>query len=86
MARNGDKGPYSVDNVRIVLMETNLDERKLPRGSKHAGAKLTEDDVREIRRLDGKMKRKDVAAKFGVSYWHVRDIQKGKCLAWTWLE
>jgi len=36
------------------------------RGENHRTAKLTDDDVRQIRRLFGTMPHKDIAAKFGV--------------------
>lgn len=84
MARLGDKGPYAVGNVKIVTATENLTERKMPRGSNNGWSKLTEAKVREIRALEGKMKRPEVAKRFGLNIWHVRDIQKRR--AWAWLD
>ena len=47
-----------------------------PRGERNGMSKLTEKQVLAIRSLEGEMGRKAVAAKFGVSYWTVGDIQK----------
>lgn len=49
------------------------------KGSLNAFSKLTDDIVREIRRLEGQMKRPQIAALFGINVWHVRDIQKRRC-------
>ncbi len=84
MARFGDKGPYSIDNVKIIKMEQNLNERRMPKGEQNAAAKLNNDDVREIRRLEGLKKRTAIAKMFGINYWHVWDIQKRR--SWSWLE
>ena len=61
-------------------------------GSQNPFAKLTEDDVREIRSLEltyGTRKQKqkylqELAARFGISYQYVRDLQRR--IAWSWLE
>lgn len=86
MARNNDNGPYMIGNVKIIKCERNIAERQMPKGEHVHNAKLTPSDVLEIRRLDGKMRRQDVADKFGISYWHCRDLQKGKAQAWKWLD
>jgi len=54
------------------------------RGEAHPSSKLTEDQVREIRSLAGKMTNAKVAEMFGVSAGHVCYIQKRR--EWTWLE
>jgi DNA-binding NarL/FixJ family response regulator len=54
------------------------------RGERQGHAKLTEQQVVEIRRLTGGMIQKDIAAKFGVSASTIRMIQKGK--NWAWLK
>jgi len=79
MARYNDVGPYSVTNVRIISAEENLEERISLKGEDNPYATLTEDDVRKIRFLEGKMKRPEVAKMFGLNYFHVRDIQKRRC-------
>jgi len=46
--------------------------------------KLSVEDIREIRRLEGIEKRPVIAARFGINLWHVRDIQKRR--VWAWLD
>ena len=45
-----------------------LRKGRQPKGSQHGRAKITEDDVREIRRLygTGKYRQKDLADRFGI--------------------
>lgn len=76
MARFGDKGPYSINNVKIITTRENLLERKANNGSMNGNSKLTEDDVRFIRANEGKIKRPELAKRFGIRHDHVRDIQK----------
>lgn len=54
------------------------------RGERHPQAKLTEDDVRQIRVLAGQMTRDELAQKFGVSSWAISDVLRGN--RWGWLE
>lgn len=49
-----------------------------------AGAKLTEADVREIRRLEGTMSQWDIARRFGVTQSAVSCIYRRK--TWAWLD
>ena len=49
------------------------------KGERNAKATLTEDIVRQIRALEGTLKRPAVAKMFGLNVWHVRDIQKRRC-------
>jgi hypothetical protein len=53
------------------------------RGERQNGAKLTEENVRQIRRLKGTMFQGEIAAKFGVNYITVNDIFHGR--TWAWL-
>ena len=56
-----------------------------PKGVRHGMAKLTEDDVREIRRLLASgAKQIDIAARFGVTDSAVREIKTGR--NWGWLD
>lgn len=50
------------------------------RGEGNASARLTESDVREIRKLNGTMSRQEIADKFGVSIGALKGIWSGK----TW--
>jgi len=66
MARTGDKGAYEPWNVKCVPVTINHAER----------GKLTEDQVREIRKAKGKCI--DVGQKYGVSGFTVSVIRSGK--------
>lgn len=54
------------------------------RGERQNGAVLRESDVREIRSLLGKLRQKDIAAKFGVTRSAIYAIKAGT--AWAWLD
>lgn len=47
-------------------------------GERNPNAELTDEDVREIRSLKGKMFQRDIAAKYGVSQPVISDILNGK--------
>ncbi len=51
------------------------------RGSRQNGAKLTEDHVREIRGLKGKMLQREIAVQFGISQRNISNIHAGKIWA-----
>lgn len=53
------------------------------RGSRHGCSKLSEDDVREIRSLHGKVARREIADRFGVRPSTVNLIVRG--VTWGWL-
>lgn len=53
------------------------------RGTRHWSTQLTEDDVREIRRLRGALAQGKIARMFGVSVPTVSEIQNRK--SWSWL-
>ncbi|ETA72337.1 MULTISPECIES: HNH endonuclease [Mesorhizobium] len=54
------------------------------RGEKQPTSKLTEDDVRAIRKLAGSMIQREIAEKFGVHIMTVNDILHRR--RWAWLE
>lgn len=55
------------------------------KGEKHWSAKLTENDVHEIRHLiKGGISRTAIASKFHATYDAIRDIDTGR--TWAWLE
>jgi len=77
MCRYGDKGNYEVGNVYIDTMENNVkiaDGRK-----KRTNAKLTEEDIPEIRNLieDG-VSSKLIGEMFCISRQSVNDIKSGR--------
>lgn len=53
-----------------------------PKGERHYKAKLTEEDVREIRRRSGESY-VSLAAEFGVSSSHISHIVSGYSWAWV---
>ncbi|AII27768.1 hypothetical protein B9J07_12890 [Sinorhizobium sp. LM21] len=53
------------------------------RGERHPSAKITEAQVREIRRLKGKEAQTSIAARYGVSRQVVADIHQRR--TWAWL-
>lgn len=54
------------------------------RGTRQWQAKLTDQDVREIRRLAGTMRQADIAARFGIKQPTVSEIISRK--KWAWLD
>lgn len=55
-----------------------------PRGERNGHAKLSEDDVRQIKSMIGVVPYRSLADRFGVSASLVHQIKKGR--AWGWLE
>lgn len=87
---DGSNSHYS--NLRWATRKENIQDTveagkfKTPgfRGSDVGTSKLSEDDVREIRRLSSeKIGQRTIAKKFGVSRSTVCEIQNGKI--WSWL-
>lgn len=78
MARNGDKGPYSPSNIRIVTCETNHKEAVINgrsnAGEKNGTAKLTNEMVKNIFLAQGK--NADIARQFGIPPQRVCKIKK----------
>ena len=54
------------------------------RGTRNPSAKLTDNDVREIRALEGVKSQREIAKKFGIGQAHVHRIHKR--LRWEWLK
>ena len=83
---DGNKKNNRVDNLEWTTRsenvkhayDTGLMSSKHMTGSNHPLSKLTEDDVREIRTSEKKLK--DLAKQFGVSYATIIDIKKHR----TW--
>jgi hypothetical protein len=84
--RNEDRGDCRPANLYYCSpAQTAIDgyasgDRIGPRGERQGGAKLTEDEVREILALDGTMTRAEIASKYWVSRQTVNDIVWG--LTW----
>lgn len=84
---NGHLGCCAKRHLRWATSKENTADSiaagTLAKGSRHGMAKLTEQDVRSIRNLFGRMLQKDIAAKFNVSRCAITDIKKGRY--WSWL-
>ena len=79
MARNGDKGPYAIWNVKCKVVEDNHADRapndRNPRGDWHGNAKLTDRKVRMIY-LAENMSEAQIGRRFGISGATVGDIKR----------
>lgn len=75
---NGHEGCVNPNHLRWATKKENADDRVMhgtsPVGEKHPRAILTDDKVREMRRLAPTHKRRDLAAMFDVSYETVIDV------------
>lgn len=82
---NGIKTDNRIENLRWDTRKGNMaDARRLGRtnrGERNNFAKLTREQVFEIRNANGTQQ--EIAFKFGISREHVRDIRSGK--RWGWL-
>jgi DNA-binding XRE family transcriptional regulator len=86
-ARDGDRGNVWLDNLEVVgeVASHPFSRRSKPslRGTGHAFAKLTADDVRRTMQLRGAASARQVAEELGVSTQTIRSIWRGK--AWRHL-
>lgn len=90
-AHSCGKGHEGCVNPRHLSWKTTSENRMdmadhgtLPRGEAVNTAKLTKDQVREIRRIGSRMDRKDIASMFGVAPCTVWEIQTRR--SWAWLD
>lgn len=81
---DGDKGRSCLENLEYVTRKGNAEHARrlglVPFGERNGHAKLSEDDVREMRRLRPSMSYYRLARKFGVSYAAAWNAVNGK----TW--
>lgn len=81
---DGDKTNNRADNLEWCTASENgthayRNGLSVPRkGSQHGRSKLTEDQVREIRRLGGTMTQREIAAHFSVNQPQIHRILSGK--------
>ncbi|RAK68809.1 hypothetical protein DJ019_02000 [Phenylobacterium kunshanense] len=84
---NGHKGCVNPRHLRWATPKENGEDRcahgNAPRGEAHRGARLTESEVRQIRRLAGTLSLRQVAKQFGVTSGAVSAIRSGR--TWSWL-
>lgn len=84
---NGHMGCVAPSHISWKTKVENAADRlahgTAPRGTRQGSAKLTNDDVIEIRRLAETMADREIAAKFGICSEHVGLIRRRK--SWSWL-
>jgi len=84
--KNGIKTDASLSNLEYVTHQENVAHAIAtglkPRG-KGGRTKLSEDDVREIRKMIGEIPMKEIAAKFGVRRAQITAIKHGRFWAWV---
>jgi hypothetical protein len=84
---NGSKGCVSKQHVSWKTREGNAADRVLHgnsgRGEKNKQAKLTIENVEDIRRLRGIKTNREISAMFGISRGYVHHLQTGG--KWAWL-
>jgi hypothetical protein len=82
--RDGDPSNNSSSNLRWDYPKNNIKDREIhgttAKGERHGKARLTEDAVREIRRLwlSGKMLQRQIANQFGIAEVTVSSIVTGR--------
>lgn len=79
MARQGDKGPYSPNNVKCILHEINSCEERhindnFVYGIRQGSAYLTTEEVREVFEADGCLC--EISNKYKAGYHNIHDIRK----------
>lgn len=84
---NGNRSDNRLKNLRWVTHQENADHQLVhgtrSRGTRHPKCKLTEDQVRAIRRRAHGERYRDLATEFGVSFSSVQAIASGR--NWAWL-
>lgn len=84
----GHEGCISPAHLRWATRAENMADAVLhgtaPRGERHGFAKLTEIEVRQIRRMEGTAPLREIGNRFGVSQQSICDIFKRR--SWGWLQ
>ena len=84
---DGDPSNNQPSNLKWGTQGENLEDMRKHgnqvRGTKHGHAKLTEDNVNEIKALKGKLYQREIAKMFGITQTMVGKIHRGK--AWKHL-
>jgi DNA-binding transcriptional regulator YiaG len=65
-------------------MADMVDHGTSPKGERNGSSRLSEDQVREIRSLRGRVSQRKIAQTFGIAQMTVSDIQRRK--SWPWLD
>lgn len=85
---NGHLGCVNPRHLRWATVKENMadcvEHGTVPQGERNGHAKLTEDDVREIKRLRGIVTQRELAKRFGVGHANIAQIQRG--FSWKHVE
>lgn len=85
---NGHLGCVNPRHLRWATVKENMadmvEHGTVPQGERNGHAKLTEDDVREIKRSRGKVTQRELAKRFGVGHANIAQIQRG--FSWKHVE
>jgi hypothetical protein len=85
---HGDQGCCAKSHIAWGTQKENMADAvrhgRDNRGERCGSAKLTRDQVREIRKLEGVISQDKIAAKFGVGRGAIKSILNGK--SWRWLD
>lgn len=85
---NGQLGCITPKHLRWASRKENaadtIDHGRTTRGEKNTRAKLTKDQVRQIRSLKGVLCEREIGERFGISAAHAGEILRRK--TWAWLE
>lgn len=88
MCHNGHLGCVNPDHLCWMLPVENTRYKKendgILQGERHPGARLTEENVREIRKLYGRVPSGELAKKYGISRSYMWEIAKKK--SWRHVE
>lgn len=82
--KDGNKSNNCADNLEWSNRSDNISHayknrlRSVPYGESNPNAKLTDDDVRAIRKSRGKIRQVDLAKKYGVPQTAISSVQLGK--------
>lgn len=78
---DGDKWNASATNLAYGTAKQNMEDMarhgRVPKGVSHGRAKISEDDVRTIRKLKGLLTHKEIASTFGLGLSQVGNIIYG---------
>ena len=85
---NGSRGCLNPQHLRWATRQENENDKLAhgtrPRGERQGSAKLTREQVAEIRAMSGAVLQREIAERFGVARQHISKIVSGKL--WAWLE
>lgn len=70
------------EHLAVGTTQDNVNDKILAgrqaKGEKNGASKLTDEQVKEIRELNGKMSLRDIGKLYGIHYVHVSRIQSGR--------